>query len=762
MAADGAEGSVKRVCLTCNAEFAGGESVCPHDGTALTPVADGSLIGTVLGGRYQILSVIGDGAMGRVYLAKHQLMKRQVAVKMMHPQLISGKAALRRFQKEAELASALNHPNILSVYDFGVTDDGNPYLVMDYLQGRELSELLAEAKRLGTSEAIHIFKQVCQGLAHAHDKGVVHRDLKPSNIMLVTLDEDQNFVKILDFGIAKQLNPSDSAMGNLTRTGEVFGTPHYMSPEQCRALHVDGRADIYAVGCVMYQTLTGDLPIRGSDLIECLYKHVNETPASFATVCPELDLPAELESIVFKAMAKAPEDRYQTFQEMRAALDVLEPDGRTGTFSRVNLNAISEAAVRTASASAINLKAVEPDSEPVNPQLVDTVSEEAHVLLDGQSLAPEIEEVKKIVKSDAELLDSILTVKKSEENQAHIEQDRQDELSTAASNKTFVSADTVQKAKSSPGQATTGSGRLIMAEKRKLVILVPVVMLLLIGVFAIFYYGGNGKYSAEIAQLQKQATEAYDLGNFVAAKKFVRQAQKVEEDHQLPKSLRTRYLLGLIFYAQGDYDDAESVLERALSMVQSSSPGSLTLAEIEVPLGRARARIKEFDGAQKVLDDAYKIRSEKLSKGDLLLADVISGQAELNMARGKTKEALSQLTEALAMITAKKGADSIEAATAQNNLGQAYQASGNLQKAEEMYQMALSARRNKLKDSSPLIADSLQCLGTLYAYTGRGKQALDCYKEAIAVQQKSLDATDPRLVNVQKKYAELLARMVGR
>jgi tetratricopeptide (TPR) repeat protein len=193
-----------------------------------------------------------------------------------------------------------------------------------------------------------------------------------------------------------------------------------------------------------------------------------------------------------------------------------------------------------------------------------------------------------------------------------------------------------------------------------------------------------------------------------------------------------------------------------------ASPGSLTVAEIEVPLGRARARIKEFDGAQKVLDDAYKIRSEKLSKGDLLIADVISGQAELNMARGKTKEALSQLTEALAMITAKKGADSIEAATAQNNLGQAYQASGNLQKAEEMYQMALSARRNKLKDSSPLIADSLQCLGTLYAYTGRGKQALDCYKEAIAVQQKSLDATDPRLVNVQKKYAELLARMVGR
>ncbi|HMY04231.1 MAG TPA: serine/threonine-protein kinase, partial [Candidatus Obscuribacter sp.] len=190
--ADSSPGSVKikKVCLTCNAEFESDIDTCPADGTVLTSLSSDSLIGTVLGGRYEILDTIGDGAMGRVYLARHKLMKRQVAVKMMHPQLISGKSALRRFQKEAELASALNHPNILTVYDFGVTETGSPYLVMDYLQGKELLHVLKDEGHLPQSRGLHIFKQVCAGLAHAHDKGVVHRDLKPSNVMLVTLDGD--------------------------------------------------------------------------------------------------------------------------------------------------------------------------------------------------------------------------------------------------------------------------------------------------------------------------------------------------------------------------------------------------------------------------------------------------------------------------------------------------------------------------------------------------------------------------------------------
>ncbi len=713
--ADSSPGSVKikKVCLTCNAEFESDIDTCPADGTVLTSLTGDSLIGTVLGGRYEILDTIGDGAMGRVYLARHKLMKRQVAVKMMHPQLISGKSALRRFQKEAELASALNHPNILTVYDFGVTETGSPYLVMDYLQGKELLHVLKDEGHLPQSRGLHIFKQVCAGLAHAHDKGVVHRDLKPSNVMLVTLDGDDSFVKILDFGIAKQLNPSESSIDNLTRTGEVFGTPHYMSPEQCRAQDVDGRSDIYALGCVMYQTFTGHLPITGCDLIECLYKHVNSMPEPFHVVAPELPLSAELEAIVFKAMAKSPDERFQSMQEFRAAMEVLEPGGYTGTYSRVDLPAVKiEAASRTVPA-------------------------------DGGTT------------SSGDAVESVLSITHSGED--------------VAENKQAQTVPTVSEVLPAPvpvkaAQSQTAVRRAVDLEwQKRIVIAVPVVA---IGIVLFFYLikfsdsASSGEAKKKIAALQEQAAKDYDSGDYAQAKKSIRSAFKLEDDSKLPRDYRSRFLLGQIQYAQGDYDDAEANMELSYNAVKTGKPGSLDLAAVAIPLGRARAALKDYEGAAPVLQEGYDIRIQKLKPGDKLIGEALTGLGDLNMRRGRLKEALNQLRDALKIAEATSGEKSLEVALAQNNLAQAYQLSGDYPMAEDLYKKALSVRRQQGSDAAPLVADSLQCLGTLYISTGKMSDALLSYKEALEIGRKFMEPSDPRYVSLQQKYGELLARSV--
>ena len=714
--ADSSPGSVKikKVCLTCNAEFESDIDTCPADGTVLTSLSSDSLIGTVLGGRYEILDTIGDGAMGRVYLARHKLMKRQVAVKMMHPQLISGKSALRRFQKEAELASALNHPNILTVYDFGVTETGSPYLVMDYLQGKELLHVLKDEGHLSQSRGLHIFKQVCAGLAHAHDKGVVHRDLKPSNVMLVTLDGDDSFVKILDFGIAKQLNPSESSIDNLTRTGEVFGTPHYMSPEQCRAQEVDGRSDIYALGCVMYQTFTGQLPITGGDLIECLYKHVNCMPEPFHVVAPELPLSAELEAIVFKAMAKSPDERFQTMQEMRAAMEVLEPGGYTGTYSKVDLPAVK----------------VEAASRTVPPGGGTTSSGDA--------------------------VESVLSI-------THSGQD------TVAENKQAQSAPTVSEVLPAAvpvkaAQSQTAVRRAVDLEwQKRIVIAVPVVAIIIVLFFYLIKFAdsaGSGEAKKQIAALQEQAAKDYDSGKYALAKKSIRSAFKLEDDNKLPRDYRSRFLLGQIQYAQGDYDDAEANMELSYNAVKTSRPGSLDLAAVAIPLGRARAALKDYEGAAPVLQEGYDIRVQKLKPGDKLIGEALTGLGDLNMRRGRLKEALNQLRDALKIAEATSGEKSLEVALAQNNLAQAYQLSGDYPMAEDLYKKALSLRRQQGTSAAPLVADSLQCLGTLFISTGKMNDALLSYKEALEIGRKFMEPSDPRYVSLQQKYGELLARSV--
>ncbi len=302
--------------MSCGREFDWETTICPDDNTPLTALGEeDQLVGTTLADRYDIMEVIGGGGMGLVYKARHKLMNRIVAIKMLHKHMISSKDTLKRFQLEAQAASCLSLPNILTVYDFGLTNEGQPYMVMDYLEGTSLADVLEEEHHLLPERAVNICIQACAGLAHAHQKGVLHRDIKPSNIMLVNFGDQADFVKIVDFGIAKLLN---QGVGELTKTGEVYGSPSYMSPEQCRGKDTDARSDIYSMGCVMYRTLSGRPLFSGDDIIELLFKQVSEPPAPFDV---DLNIPSELETVIFKALAKDAGDRYQTMGEFKEAIE---------------------------------------------------------------------------------------------------------------------------------------------------------------------------------------------------------------------------------------------------------------------------------------------------------------------------------------------------------------------------------------------------------------------------------------------------------
>lgn len=284
------------------------------------PGESSSLVGTKVGGKYEVLNVLGRGGMGKVYSGRHIEIGRKVAIKVLNRDFGKHESVYLRFKQEAKLAATLSHSNICSVYDFGELADGTPYLVMDLLEGKTLADIRAEQKRIPWQRAVNICSQLCDGLSHAHSKHVLHRDLKPSNIVIQHEGAIEH-AKIVDFGIAKSLQEDAPA---LTATHESIGTPYYMSPEQCKSKKVDHRSDIYSLGCLMYEILTGRPPFAG-DTLQVMFAHVSTDPEPFNTDWPESDIPAHLESAILKAMRKSPDERYQTADEMKR--DILSSAG---------------------------------------------------------------------------------------------------------------------------------------------------------------------------------------------------------------------------------------------------------------------------------------------------------------------------------------------------------------------------------------------------------------------------------------------------
>ncbi len=303
-----------RRCSACDRRFPAAFKVCPHDATPLVDAPDDEdpMIGAVLGGCYEVVRMVGEGGMGRVYEARHQrLPSKKFAVKVLHPDLARQPDVVTRFQREAEASSVLSHPNVVDVFDVSSSADGRPYIVAELLQGEELGSHLDRVGKMTSHGAAHVVRQVCAALGAAHAAGIVHRDVKPENVFLVG---DGNHVKVLDFGISKVGDNKDG----LTKTGTVMGTPDYMAPEQARGDRVDARADIYAVGAMLFRALTGRKPFEGLDPMATLTAVLTQEPPRPSEL--NSAVPLALELVIQKAMAKSPAERFQSMAELDAAL----------------------------------------------------------------------------------------------------------------------------------------------------------------------------------------------------------------------------------------------------------------------------------------------------------------------------------------------------------------------------------------------------------------------------------------------------------
>ena len=262
--AEPGSGAGSKLCPQCGARYDAGVVFCPRDGSALGTPSRGDLVGQLIAGRYRVIEPLGQGAMGRVYLAEHVKMERRCAIKVMSPELVSDADAISRFNREATNASRIQHPNVATVYDFGESADGLVFLAMEFVPGEALSRICDREHALPAARAANIARQVADGLDAAHDLGIIHRDLKPDNIMIAQAKDGRDIVKIVDFGIAKGTQQGAAGREALTRTGVVVGTLQYMSPEQLGGDPIDGRSDLYALGCMLYEALTGQVPFSAS------------------------------------------------------------------------------------------------------------------------------------------------------------------------------------------------------------------------------------------------------------------------------------------------------------------------------------------------------------------------------------------------------------------------------------------------------------------------------------------------------------------
>ncbi len=304
------------------------ENASIEAGTPLRP-------GTVIGGTFKIESMIGEGGMGVVYLAYHQAMQKKYALKILAPDFVSEEYWLR-FQAEAKILAALNHPNLVNVYDLGVHEKTLFYYSMDYLKGRNLEDILAQDGAQSLEHTIEIFLPVLDALAYAHRQRIVHRDIKPANIFICASETAGVLpaIKILDFGISKLVSEGDDSQ-QLTAVGEVFGSPFYMSPEQCMGETVDARSDLYSVGCSIFETLTGYVPFEADSSVEIALMHEEKDPPNLSAVSDK-EFPASIDLVIAKCLAKLPRDRYQSAKELALDLERIKQGKEVTAFSSLS------------------------------------------------------------------------------------------------------------------------------------------------------------------------------------------------------------------------------------------------------------------------------------------------------------------------------------------------------------------------------------------------------------------------------------------
>ncbi len=770
----------RKTCTACGRRFQGDMTVCPDDNMPLMTVPDEDLVGTILENKYEILEKIGAGGMGAVYKARHQLMHRQVAIKMVLAQLSANSMTLKRFTQEARATSQLNHPNILTVFDFGISPSNQPYLVMDFLEGVNFAKVLEETRQIPVPRAIGIFLQVCAALGHAHQKGIVHRDLKPSNIMLIELDGQPDFVKVLDFGIAKVLSSVDGETDNLTRTGEVFGSPLYMSPEQFRGKSMDARSDIYSLGCVMYRSLAGICPVTGKDVLECMYKHVNETIPPFSVTAPEAEIPERLEQIIMKALAKDPDERYATMNDLRADLEfcaeelALGPLGpaflRSGNFTSSDpaLVAFPSGTYRSVSLGSPAPGTQTPVDNQITPSSPHAAAEAAvQAAADAQSAA--------LSKTSPQVLPqgsgNINTSGEIETPawvtaQHHIPESTDSTMGNVTGSISIsgpvVPADQVR----SVDPTGSGQNQLVITYSHPQVqqkapfdmrIVGAGAAVIFLGVGALLYsqVGNHGTNNAAnkphivanpktFEDFTSSGLEHYSEGRYSNAVTELKRANEMARS--FPESdkrkLDSWINLGEAEVANDDYKDAESCLNHA-SMILNSEKQTKgkEYARVQQDLGEMRLNSGDYDSAEPCFKTAYDIRMT-LSGGDKEdAADSLQGLASISIQRRNFQDAIAKLQQAQKLIEANSGKEDRDYVAVLTDLARAEQMAATkrdqLPKIAEIYEEALKLSAKVFPPDHPQIGKINLAYATLLFVMGNANDAETRFNEAIRITTKN-------------------------
>lgn len=699
----------RKVCLSCAKEYTPEMIICPDDDTLLTPLLVDTLIGTTLADKYQILEKLGSGGMGLVYKAKHLLMKRLVAIKLMLPQFAASATALKRFRQEAQAASHLNHPNILKVYDFGVTPQGLPYLVMDLLEGTNLSAELTKHNYLPLERSLNIFVQTCAALHHAHQKGVIHRDLKPGNIMMVDYDGQHDVVQIVDFGMAKILSAMDGENEELTKTGEVFGSPMYMSPEQCMGRELDGRSDIYSLGCVMYRTLTGRPAVAGASAMECFNKHATALPATFAEVAPELMLPPSLEAIIFKAMAKEVEGRQESMAQLRDELltelgQVVDISSSMQTGMQSQLKMTSQSLSN--SSSNAGETAISGSSS-----LANTTDETSHTQLSNIGMS-------RLPARQARVLETSMS-----QMQPNPKVARKGIIYASVAGVAIIAAALAFMPKGGPGNSDQTQGQSQTDSTKP----------------------------DDYTQLVKQGQSSFDHGDYTEAlKKFKAALEKARSSGDYDHVAEVRMALGRTYVEIQDLDDGQKEFQEILKIRESEKKlTALDATESMNELGKIYRAKGQYGQAQQLFNRALAIRQNYTGADHAAVAETLADLGNLALAQKQFKKATDLLARAEKIASSTQGLADLNQANIFSAIGQAYQLQGQFDKATGYYEKALAIREKSLNPDNPAIADTLTYLGTL-AFVKRDFDKADSYlHRALDIQEKTLGKDDPSIATTE-------------